>query len=96
MVADEIVVSFNGSYADYLLILEDASRSFESMQNSNLNSGYLTTRTSSDSDFNGMTLAVAVDFDSDGMDEIIMVHANDSELSVQKFEDAGADFIAID
>lgn len=91
--ADEIIVSFKRPLADQLLILDDASRDFEPMQDPNLDTGYLTTAALPDmSNFRGVVVPVAVDSDGDGVDEIVIVYANDDGLSFQLYDDAGADF----
>ena len=82
--ADEVIVTFKRPLGDQVLILDDASRDFEPRQNPNLDSGYMATTLVPDmSKFRGKIRPVAVDFDQDGVDEIIIVYANDVEFSFQ-------------
>lgn len=91
--ADEIIVTFNRPLADQVLILEDASYDFAPMQNAGLDSGYMTSAGGSGlADFAGDAVPVAVDLDDDGIDEIVVVHANDSEFLLQMYDDAGMGF----
>ena len=91
--ADEIIVTFNRPLADQVLILDDASRDFEPMQSPMLDIGYMITTSVPDmSNFRGTVVPAALDFDQDGVDEIVIIYANDDELYFQMYDDAGAGF----
>ena len=91
--ADEVIVTFKRPLADQVLILDDASRDFEPRQNPNLDSGYMPTTPAPDmSGFRGKVMPVTVDFDRDGMDEVVIVYARDGDLDFQIYDDEGANF----
>lgn len=93
---DEIVITFKRPLADQVLILDDANQNLAPMQNSGLDSGYLTAAEDAQlANFDENVVPVAIDFDEDGIDEIVIVHSNDSGLTIQMFDDAATNFVLV-
>lgn len=91
----EIAVGFTYPVADQILILNGAADGFSTMDNTALDDGYLVTTDESKASFQGSVVPVAVDFDRDGIDEIVHVYASDGVVDVELFDDARRGFLRL-
>ncbi|MFT5442534.1 MAG: hypothetical protein ACI8W3_001578, partial [Myxococcota bacterium] len=90
--ANEVAVGFKHPAADQILILNGAAGGFAPMEHSALDAGYLVTTHEGKANFQGIVAPVAIDFDRDGIDEIVGVYASDGEIEVEMFDDAHTGF----